>query len=164
MEELKSISEASNSIEFSSEKSEDEFQFQHSNTNTSEVLHAYHAKEYERCLNLITKLEKEVSEPLKSSQLLIIKAACWTLLDLNLNETFELLTQVIKHEPENSLAYYGLGLVQYKNADLIGCIESFSAAVEFNASGDMKRAMDLMAKAQTLSDLITNGECLIEIK
>lgn len=125
---------------------------------TDGILKAYQLKEYENCL----KLFEAMDESEESTTFKIIRAACWTMIGTRSEETFEILNQVIKAEPRNSFAFYGLGLAQYRQGDLSGCLESFRAAIDLNPYGAMKRALEFKGKAKSFIDLIQNGKFLPE--
>jgi tetratricopeptide (TPR) repeat protein len=116
------------------------------------ILKAFQGKEYQNCLDLLDQLSESTRE---QTQFLIIRASCWTHQDINFDKSAEIFNDVIRKEPTNSFAYYGLGLNQYRYGDLKGCQISFSKAVELNRS--MRKAMEFKAKAKSLLDLITDG-------
>lgn len=128
------------------------------------ILKTYQTKEYEECLKLIDEfLQLPPTHPQykpeqSCSQYKIIQAACYTMMDINQEETLLALTQIIKLEPTNSFAIYCLGLAQYRNGDLTGCMDSFGTAIDLNPTGAMKRAMEMKAKAKRLMDLLCDGE------
>lgn len=128
------------------------------------ILKTYQTKNYEECLKLIDDFLKLPTthpqyKPEKScSQFKIIQAACWTMMDMNQKEALQSLNEIIKSEPTNSFAIYGIGFSQYRNGDLTGCMDSFSAAIDLNPTGAMKRAMEFKAKAKFLMDLLCDGE------
>lgn len=123
------------------------------------ILKAFQNREYEKSLKMIEFLGAQGgSVNVNSSQFIIIKAACWTMLDIKSDETVEMLTNLIKQEPKNSFAYYGLGLYQYRQADLAKCIKSFATAIDLNGTQAMKRALEFKAKAKSVTDLICNGK------
>lgn len=128
------------------------------------IFNTYQAKEYDECLKLIEEfLQLPPTHPQykpeqSCSQYKIIQAACYTMMDINQEETLLALSQIIKLEPKNSFAIYCLGLSQYRNGDLTGCMDSFGTAIDLNPTGAMKRAMEMKAKAKRLMDLLCDGE------
>lgn len=123
------------------------------------ILVTFQNREYEKSLNMIEMLEAQGgSIDVNSAQFIIIKAACLTMLDIKNDETMEMLTNLIKQEPKNSYAYYGLGLYQYRQADLSKCIKSFATAIDLNGTAAMKRALEFKAKAKSVTNLINDGK------
>lgn len=132
---------------------------------TQTISKAYQSKAYTECLDTIDEFfslpagesQYKVSDETRSHYK-IIQAACWTMLDIKTTEAFETFNEIIRKEPRNSFAYYGLGLAQYRDGDLINSVKAFETAINFNPSAAMKRAMELKAKAKSIMDLIFNGE------
>lgn len=128
------------------------------------ILKTYQTKDYAECLKLMDEfLQLPTAHPQykpnqSCSQYKIIQAACWTMTDVNHKETLESLQEIIKAEPTNSFALYGLGLAQYLNGDLTRCMDSFGTAINLNPTGAMKRAMEFKSKAKSFLDLLRDGE------
>lgn len=128
---------------------------------SQEILKTFQSKEYGKCLEMIEKLKnfkQKQTFNVNDSQFKIIQAACWTMLDVNNEEASNNLSEVIKQEPKNSFAFYGLGLHQYRQGNLEESLRSFGTAIDLNPSGAMKRAMEFKAKAKSMMDLIFDGE------
>lgn len=123
------------------------------------ILQAFQSREYDKCLEMIETMRVSNGPiDVTTSQFLIIKAACWTMLNIKSEKTFEILGDIIKKEPKNSFAYYGLGLWQYRRADLQESIKSFATAIDLNGTQAMKRALEFKAKAKSVLDLIRDGK------
>lgn len=128
------------------------------------ILSAYQSKDYTKCLEQIEEFfELPISDSQHQSEearsrYRIIQAACWTMLDVKREKVFETLNEVIKQDPKNSFAHYGVGLAQYREGDFTNCMKAFETAIKYNPSGAMKRAMELKAKAKSIMELIQGGK------
>lgn len=128
---------------------------------SAEILKRFQSKEYERCLNQIDDYfnhSQEDSQIDSQSQIRLIQAACWTMMDVNQEETFKSLKEIINEQPKNSFAFYALGLAQYRNGDLAVSMTSFGIAIDLNPTAAMKRGLEYKAKAKNFLDIIFEGE------
>lgn len=120
------------------------------------VLDAYIAKAYADCLQLIEDAIK--MNPSNASQYSIMKAACFIGMKINTTETYELLNDVLKHDPLNSLAHYGLGSLFYHDGDFLLSINHFDKALEMNDSPTSTKAHEVRRRALKIIQSMNMGE------
>lgn len=118
------------------------------------IIASHASQEFEKCLELIDQSLK--LSPSNNSHKLL-QASCWISLNTNGPETFEILNKVIAEEPRNSFAYYGLGLKNYNEGNLIETIEFCSKAIEFNPTNAMQKASELKCKAKTVIEALNDA-------
>lgn len=124
-----------------------------------QIIIAHQKQEYESCLALI---EKSLELNPSNTSHKILKASCWTLLNINGAETFAVLKQIIKEEPKNSFAYYGIGLKHYNDGELMESIKYLNKAVELNPTNAMQMAVELKCKAQSVIEAICDANVKFE--
>lgn len=122
------------------------------------ILTAFQTKEYEKCLEMMRTVEANGSINVAGSEFVIMKAACWTMLDINHEEILKTLNDLIEKEPRNSFAHYGLGLFQYRQANLSACISTFATVVNLNGTRAMMQALEFKGKAKAVIDLMNKGK------
>lgn len=130
-----------------------------------EILKNFQSKEYEKCLTQIDDFFKlSPDDPQMKAdaqtQIRLIQAACWTMLDVNQEQTFRSLTKILEQQPENSFAFYAYGLAQYRNGELAASMSSFGKAIDLNPTNAMKRGLEYKAKAKNFIDIINDGKFL----
>lgn len=126
-------------------------------SNLSQDIQAvYQKKQYKECLKLIEESQK--ADP-SNVQHKILQASCWSLLNINNAETYKMLKQIIKDDPKNSFAYYGIGLAHYCDGELMESVSYLTRAVELNPSNAMQKAVELKQKATNVMAAICDGEC-----
>jgi tetratricopeptide (TPR) repeat protein len=101
------------------------------------VTKSFLAKKYNECLTLI---EMELKNNENSPQLRILQAGCWIQLNINHVEAEKQLNKVIRAEPDNAFAYYGLGLNFYSRGDFDKCLDPFTRATELNPATQNRAA------------------------
>ena len=129
---------------------------------TQSITASYQSKDYKKCLDFIDEFFKLPDNNNESANrrkhYRMIQAACWTMLDMKREETFKTLNEILKQEPSNSFAHYGVGLAQYRDGDLSSCLKAFGIAIKLNPTAAMKRAMELKAKAKSIIEMISDGK------
>lgn len=120
-------------------------------------------KKYEECLKFI---DAALSASEDTTQLRILQAGCWTQLDTNQLEAEQQLNEVIRAEPNNAFAYYGLGLNFYRRGELQKCLDPFTTASKLN-SATMSHATNFKSFATKILSLFNDataefnaGRCL----
>lgn len=119
-----------------------------------EIVTAYKNKEFANCLLLIDESLK--SNPTNTHHK-ILQTSCWTSLNINGPETFAVLKQILKDEPKNSFAFYGIGLKYYNEGDLMESIEYLTRAIELNPTNAMQKAVELKCKAKSVMEAICDA-------
>lgn len=107
---------------------------------------------YKECLEFIRTdtLCNEISKT-------IMMTACWSFLGINHERTTEILGEIIKSDPGNAFAYYGLGHCFYLRGELEECVEPLSRAYEL-LPASMTRAMTYKDNSLKILKLISDGE------
>lgn len=131
------------------------------------ILNTYQKQEYNDCLRY---LEESLKIDPHNTHHQILQASCWTVLDINGNETYELLKKIIRDDPKNSFAYYGIGFKYYHDGELMESVEYLKQAISLNPTNAMQKAVELKQKATCVMEAICDGEfienvvllCLIE--
>lgn len=135
---------------------------------SNEIQKSFQNKEYEKCLKQIDEFLEcfpdTLNENKDQSQICLVRAACWAMMDVNKEEAFKLLREILKKEPKNSFAFYVYGLAQYRNGDLDASMVSFGKAVDLNKTNSMKRGLEYKAKAKNFLDTIRDGKFYIRLK
>lgn len=97
--------------------------------NIQVIVKNFLGKKYEECLNLINDSS---IPPEETTHLTILRASCWTQMGINHEKAVQHLNDIIRAEPNNGFAYYGLGLNFYLRGEFENCLEPFSRAIEMN--------------------------------
>lgn len=113
--------------------------------NIQMIMKQFLGKNWQECLNLI---EDSLTELEENTHLVILQANCWTQLNINDEKAVKQLTDVIRKEPTNAFAYYGLGLNYYLRGEFEKCLEPFSRATELNQA--------TMSRAAAFKDCASN--------
>ena len=127
-------------------------------TNSSEVISSQHmmqlflAGKYQECLEFMSKDTRNKNDSKK-----ILMTACWSYLGINYNEAVETLKAIIKKDPKNSYAHYGLGHSFYLKGKLKKCLEPFTRAAELNPMS-MARALWYKNISSKILKLINDGK------
>lgn len=128
----------------------DNLQEDKENYNIERIKQLFADRKYAKCLRAI-----EVAPAY--TNLIILKASCWTHLGINHAWARQLLTQVIAAKPKNPSAYFELGLNFYINGDFDEAVEPFKTAFKLSAQ-TMLRALVCFDNASILSTIFRNGE------
>ena len=120
------------------------------------VINLFLEKKYEECLSAIDKKLASVDSEAVQVQIKILQAVCWTNLGIKHEESEKLLNELIRGNPDNSFAYYGLGLNLYSRGEFDKCLEPFATAVSLNPL-NMQRAVDYKESAMKISKVLQDA-------
>lgn len=117
-------------------------------------LKLYLSRKYEECLDCIAAVR--TSEAIDDVQLTILEVGCWSNLRIKEDEGTQKLTELIEKDPNNSFAFYGLGLNFYMNGKFEESLHPFSRALELNPLS-MQRAAKYKEQATKIAGIFNDG-------